>query len=94
MKSYCFDTESEYLGKYRKGMKIARKKSGGTDFKDVIAQAQKYPVDALIILTDGEANLDIPKPKIPVLWGLDANYFKNFVPPFGNKIELIVKNKG
>lgn len=91
---YCFDTESEYLGKYRKGMKIERKRSGGTDFKDVIEKCQKHPVDAMIILTDGEASLDIPKPKIPVLWGLDADYYKDFEPPFGNKIELIVKNKG
>ena len=90
---YCFDVEAEYLGKYRKGMKVPRKKCGGTDFKDVIAQAQKKPVDALIILTDGQADLNITKPKIPVLWGLDPENYKDFEPPFGNKIELVIKEK-
>ena len=90
---YQFDVECTEPQLFKKFKKLEREKCGGTVFVPAIKKAEELKVDALIILTDGEANLNIPKPKIPVLWALDSSNFKDFKPPFGSKIELEPEKK-
>lgn len=85
---YQFDIGCSEPKKFRKFQKLERVRSGGTEFTAPIKTAIELGVDALIILTDGQANTDIPKPKLPVLWALDEHNYEDFKPPFGIKIKL------
>ena len=85
---YQYDTECSEAELYKKFKKLERKHSGGTDFSVALAKADELKIDALVMLTDGEASLDLKKPKIPVLWALHGDNYDNFKPPFGIKIKL------
>ena len=85
---FQFDTECSKEELFKKYKKLERKHTGGTDFAPALKKAEELHVDCLIMLTDGEANLDLKKPKLPVLWALHADNYDNFKQPFGLKIKL------
>lgn len=85
---YSFDVEAHYLGEYKKRMIIKRERDGGTDYREIIRLSKEKKADLLIITTDGEADLDIKKPNIPVVWAITEENFERFEAPFGIKIKL------
>ena len=85
---FQFDTECSKPVLYKKYKKLERQKDGGTMFQPALDVAKELGVDALVILTDGEASLDLVKPRIPVLWALQGSDYDKFKPPFGLKIKL------
>ncbi|WP_432481728.1 vWA domain-containing protein [Moraxella sp. ZY200743] len=59
---------------------------GGTCVAQVIQRFIDKPCKALIIITDGYLNINLPKPTHPVIWVIFNN--SNFVAPFGQVIHI------
>ena len=59
---------------------------GGTDVKEVIARFIDKPSKALVIITDGHLDTDLPKPNQPVIWVVFDN--PDFNAPFGQYIHF------
>lgn len=59
---------------------------GGTNVKEVIARFIDKPSKALVIITDGYLDTNLPKPNQPVIWVVFDN--PNFNAPFGQYIHF------
>jgi predicted metal-dependent peptidase len=68
---WLFDTVIHNKVKLKKGMKISKCGRGGSDYRDLMQQAQKARPDGLIIITDGDCDLP-SNPRMPLLWVLTA----------------------
>lgn len=68
---------------------VELKGGGGTDVTEVIQDFTHNPNLALIILTDGYLNTNLPKPKQPVIWVVFDN--PDFSPAFGQVIHYDYK---
>ena len=83
-----FNSEVYATQVYKQGdrFKLPQIETGGTDFHCVFDYAKTQKCKALIMLTDGVA--DIPqKPKFPVAWLL-CGYYQNENLPFGKIIKI------
>lgn len=79
----------EHITKYKDLNKIELLGGGGTEVEPVIKQFMQSNSKALIILTDGYFNTDLPNPKRPVIWAVYNN--RHFTPPFGQVIHVNLK---
>lgn len=59
---------------------------GGTDITEVIEHVIDKPTHALVIITDGYLDTDLPTPKQPVIWVVFNNPY--FIAPFGQCIHF------
>ena len=59
---------------------------GGTDVKEVIARFIDKPSKALVIITDGYLDTELPRPNQPVIWVVFDN--PDFIAPFGQCIHF------
>ena len=80
------DSEAGEVVKYKKGMKIQRSRSGGTQYGSGLQKAKELKVDGIVIFGDMDSADSPSDPKIPVLWAV----FGEQEPPakFGKKITV------
>ena len=66
--------------------KLQIKGGGGTRIEETLKAVGDMPTKCIVIFTDGYMNLDLVKPKMPVVWAIYDN--DNFEPPFGKAIHF------
>ena len=66
--------------------KLQIKGGGGTRIEETLEAVGDMPTKCIVIFTDGYMNLDLVKPKMPVVWAIYDN--DNFEPPFGKAIHF------
>ena len=66
--------------------KLKIRGGGGTRIEETLEAVGKMPTKCIVIFTDGYMNLNLVKPKMPVVWAIYDN--DNFEPPFGKAIHF------
>lgn len=66
--------------------KLKIRGGGGTRIEETLKAVGDMPTKCIIIFTDGYMNLDLVKPKMPVVWAIYDN--DNFEPPFGKAVHF------
>lgn len=72
--------------------KLKFKGGGGTSIATTLKAVGEQPTKCMVIFTDGYMNLNLTKPKVPVIWAIYGN--DNFQAPFGQTIHFKLKDIG